>query len=364
MISVKNLALEFNIIFNQKANKNDSNIKCTCEQPNIVIDPISANKICANCGVLICKIYTDMEWRNYGYSNNQNDVDNNENARCGQPIDRLLPLSSMTIRTAPIRNKFNKYVHLVRLQNWNMIHPSERSNLDVFNIIDNIFSRISTPISNSAIIEAKEYYKILSAKDDKKRGTLTRGDIRKALIAVCVIVACNNHKSPVQIHEIANICKITKPDITKGFKKFSKLEKDKNIQLNRPNVDHSLIHCYIFSFCNKLNFPEQLQDIAHILCERLPKLNLLKDTNDVSVCAGLLYFLSTKFFDCDIKKTAILDVIKTSTVTLQNVYNVLVKHQEILLIGLICHINHYKAQLNKSVNNSHVHYGLFTGIMQ
>lgn len=260
-----------------------------CGSCNLFIDQTTANKICQNCGVLFSKIFTaDAEWRYYGHTD---DNKHSDPTRCGLPIDELLPKSSLTTK---IKYVGNKYISLVRLHKWNVIHPEERSLFTVFKYMDNIFKNVNFCITNSAILQAKEYYKILSAKDNRK-GTLTRGIIRKSFIAACIFVSCKNNQTPIQKGEIAEICGISKFAITKGFKKFSVLEKNKNIQLNKPNNNHITIHNYLKKFANQLHYSQTMQDIAHIIFDRLPSLKLLQDTNDISISAGLLYYIAILF---------------------------------------------------------------------
>ena len=302
-----------------------------CGSAKLFIDQTTANKICYDCGVLYSKIFTaDAEWRYYGHSDENKQ--HSDPTRCGLPIDELLPKSSLTTK---IKYVGTKYISLVRLHKWNVIHPEERSLFTVFKYMDNIFKNVNFSITNSVILQAKEYYKILSAKDNRK-GTLTRGIIRKSFIAACIFVSCKNNQTPVQKAEIAKICGISKFAITKGFKKFSVLEKNKNIQLNKPNNNDATIHNYLKKFANQLNYSTTMQDFAHIIYDRLPLLKLLQDTNDISISAGLLYYVATIFYkhsQID-TKTHILEIINTSVVTLQKVYKILKKHEIYLLIGL------------------------------
>ena len=276
---------------NRNINNNNNSNLCSCGSTNLFIDPITANKVCGNCGILLSKIFnTDAEWRYYGCTDDNKHTDP---TRCGLPIDELLPKSSLTTK---IKYVGTKYISLVRLHKWNIIHPEERSLFTVFKYIDNIFKNVNLSITNSAILQAKEYYKILSAKDDRK-GTLTRGIIRKSFIAACIFVSCKNNQTPIQKAEIAKICGISKFAITKGFKKFSVLEKNKNIQLNKPSNTDETIHNYLQKFSSQLNFTPTMKEISHIICNRLPKLKLLQDTNDISISAGLLYYVSILFIN-------------------------------------------------------------------
>lgn len=292
----------------------------------IIIDSRTANKICSECGCVVTKVLDhEAEWRYYGLT-----ADDYQHAsdptRCGLPVDELLPKSSLNTK---IKYTGTRYLSLVRLHKWNLIHPEERSLFTVFKYMDKILINLSVP--KIAKIQAKEYYKLLSAKDDRK-GTLTRGVIRKSFIAACIFVSCKNNHTPIQKGKIASICGISKFDITKGFKKFSTLEKNKNVQLNKPNRRnmHNLIH----RFASQLNFTKTMEDIAHILITRLPKLKLLQDTNDISINAGMLYYVSVLFYDTTTYRPKILSIINTSVVTLEKIYKVIKRHETYLLIGL------------------------------
>lgn len=328
---------KFNEIFNLKSTNEEKHVlqkistinrnQCRkCDSQSLFNDQINANRVCANCGFINAKLFnSEAEWRYYGYAD---DNKHNDPTRCGLPVDELLPKSSLTTR---IKYVGSKYVSLVRLHKWNVIHPEERSLFTVFKYIDKIL--MNTNISNTAIMQAKEYYKILSEKDNR-RGTLTRGIIRKSFISACIYVSCKNNGTPIQKGEIARICGIDRFCITKGFKKFSRLEQNKNIQLNKPTNNNENMHNFIHKFCIKLNYSTVMEDIAHIICNRLGKLKILQDTNDISISAGLLYFIAMLFYENDEYRQKILDIIDTSIVTLQKVYKILRTNKRYILIGL------------------------------
>lgn len=312
-----------------------SSVRCRyCKSSRIFFDCSTAASTCENCGnVLERVISSDAEWRHY---QNSEDSKHANPTRCGMPIDILLPRSSLATN---ISSRGGKFSSLVRLHKWNVIHPDERSLFTVFRYMDKIFKNVSVHIQVSSINQAKLYYKILSTKDHCK-GTLTRGLIRRSFIAACVLVACKNNNSPIQKIRIAKLCGITPYDITKGYKKFSILEKNKGIQLNKPSGDNIQVHNFIHQFCIRLHFTKTMEDVCHIVSDRLPLLNLLKNKNDTSITAGIMHFVSLEFGRTEGSKQNILKVIFTSMVTVQQVYKVLLKHRCYLLIGLHKFINY------------------------
>ena len=103
-----------------------------CGKSEMIVDNISAKKICIHCGRVAKQMFTcDAEWRFYGYLDDKS----NNPTRCGLPIDELLPKSSLSLN---IKFGGNKHVSLIRLQKWNIIHPEERSLFTVFKYMDNI----------------------------------------------------------------------------------------------------------------------------------------------------------------------------------------------------------------------------------
>lgn len=306
-----------------KTPKETTDFVCTyCKAVNkLIYDYSNATQICTGCGIIAAAIVGENnETRYYGATDNKS-VDP---TRCGKPINPLLPKSSLGTCMTIIGGKYSS---LNRLHKWNQMPADERSLYDVFKKID-ILVR-DTTLNRKIIGQTKQYYKILSEKDEKLKGFLTRGNIRKSLIAACLLVACKNNSKPMRESEIAEICGITATDVTRGLKKFSELEKNRNIKIN--NFTNNM-HDYINKYCNKLNISENLIKIVHFIFIRAKKLNMLRNSNNTSICSGLLYFIS-QIFDLGIKKSDLIKIIHISEVTLNKIYKEFLTNKRILLIG-------------------------------
>lgn len=305
----------------------DTNDCDDCGTKNsIVYDCVNANIICNECGIIKDGIVNNVqEWSVF---------DGGENGavnptRCGKPINPLLPKSSLGTTVGCYTGAtYGKYKNLFRLHKWNQMPPCERSLNDVFIKIDEMLKE--TCLTRKVKDESKKYYKMLSEKDDNLKGSLTRGDIRKSLIAACIFVSCKNNNKPLRPNEIAKICGINKSDVTRGMKKFSELEKNKNLQINQSN---SNIHDYINKYAHKINMDDRLIKLSHLIYIRAKKINILKSSNNTSACSGLLYFIS-KTYGLSTKKIDITRIVEVSEVTLNKVYKELLKYQEVLMIGL------------------------------
>jgi transcription initiation factor TFIIB len=309
------------IVKTKSLNANDDLNKCKyCSKNTIIYDYRNSIQVCSCCGIIVDKIDEHLpEWRYY----NSSDTKNSNPIRCGQPINPLLPKSSLCTQITHI----GKYKHLSRLHQWNQISPDEKSLYEVFKKID-IFTK-NKKINKKIVEETKQYYKLLSEKE-KVSGYLTRGNIRVSLIAACLFISCKNNNKPLREIEIANIFGINVKDITKGFKKFNELEKSKNIQIN-TSINN--IHDYINKYCHQLNIKDDIKKLIHLLYIRSKKINILRNNNNSSICSGLIYYISD-IFNLNYKKSDIINIIKISEVTLNKVYNEFIKYEKILLLGI------------------------------
>ena len=303
---------------------NNIDFVCTyCKSENsLIYDYNYSNEVCGNCGIIYNKIIDESsETRFYGASDSKS-VDP---TRCGNPINPLLPKSSMGTQMSAMYN--SKYSTLTRLHRWNQMPADERSLNVVFKKIDMLVR--DTNINKKIISETKLYYKKLSEKDEKIKGFLTRGEIRKSLIAACLFISCKNNNKPMREVEIAKIFEINQSDVTKGLKKFSELEKSKNISINSYSNN---IHDFINKYCSQLNINDNLKKIVHLTYIRAKKINIIKNSNNYSICGGLLFFISQSF-DLEIKKSSIIKLIKISEVTLNKIYKEFLVNKKILFIG-------------------------------
>ena len=297
----------------EKVEEDEEQLCILCESTNLIFDYEYNVLVCNECGAT-CVMNTTFETRSFG---------DDTNPRYGQPTNALLPQSSLATTIA----SNYKYRSLNRLQKWNQMPATERSLYDTFKKIDEMVK--NSILQTDIVTEAKTYYKKLTEKDSTITGFLTRGNIRISLIAACIFIACKNNNKPMREIEIANLCRITKSDITKGLKKFNKLEKNKNISINVHKDD---IHDYVKKYCNKLNISDKLERIIHLICVRSNKIQMIRNSNNCSICAGLFYFISEQF-NLDIKKQTLMRIINVSEVTLNKIYKIFLENKKILFLG-------------------------------
>ena len=185
--------------------ENDEQLCKECNKRGIYTDSVNGMLICTNCGVIS---ETDMldqtaEWNNNGDSNK-------DPSRCGCPINPMLQKSSMSTMIVSSRHRFMKRLH----QQMSMDYV-ERSRYHVFESISKIGGEIGR-LPSIVLEQAKYYYKVLSERK------LSRGVIRKGLIACCLLHACKTMNVPRSMKEISNITSLPTSVLNKTNKLFLK----------------------------------------------------------------------------------------------------------------------------------------------
>ena len=287
-----------------------------CGNQSKIINNNSGKTICSNCGqILVDFLYNDSpEW--------SFDKDSSS-SRCEKNVNLLLPgMASISYISG------NKYTNIQRLHLWHRISSKERSLYQVFQKINKILEDYAIP--KHIVQEAKYYYKQL-CNDNKIEGILTRGNIRSGFISACIYIACKNNNHPLKVSEIAKICNIDISIVTTGIKKFSNIEKSKNIRFNN-NTNN--IHDYITRYCRLLNISEELTKLVHLIYERALKIMIITNNTISTICAGIIYMMSI-IFELGIKKRDIIKVIKISEVTLNKSYKLFDSYKKILFYGII-----------------------------
>jgi transcription initiation factor TFIIIB Brf1 subunit/transcription initiation factor TFIIB len=171
---------------------------------------------------------------------------------------------------------------------------------------------------------------MLSEKNEEKTNIfLTRGKNRNSLIVACLYISSKNNKKPFKEKNILKMFNISKSDLTKGLKKFSLIERTKNLSINNNNI---VIYNLIEYYGKQFNFEDNIIKILHLIYIRALKINILKNSNPKSICSGLLYFISY-IFKLNVNKKNIIKIIQISEVTLNKIFNIFLNYEKVLLIG-------------------------------
>jgi transcription initiation factor TFIIB len=282
----------------------DSKKSCReCGSEELFNDTEEGSMICLKCGLKLEDLVDNSpEWRFYGSADNKQ----SDPTRCGNIINPLLPKSSMgTIISGSANNPLAKW------HRWNSMPYKERSLWIVFTIIQNncIKGGLASIISDAA----KKLYKQVS------ESIISRGKVRRSLIACSVYFACKKLNVARSDREISSLFGLDIRDMSKGQKKFRKIIPD-NFAPSRPED-------FIPRFCSKLHIDEVHQEIIKQVVEILIDKKILIGNIPPSIVSGSIYFVSENL-KLGINKKSVSSNCYISEVTITKMYKKLEENKE------------------------------------
>jgi transcription initiation factor TFIIIB Brf1 subunit/transcription initiation factor TFIIB len=205
----------------------------------------------------------------------------------------------------------------------------ERARYHIFENIAKVAGDIGNLPSN-VIEQAKYYYKTLS---DRK---LSRGVIRKGLIACCMLHACKAMNVPRSIKEISNITGVTTATLNKTNKLFLKIMHDVLIQSNRDKYDAlestSCKHL-INRYCNYLGLVKaeetKLVRYAHKVNDEIQNAGFLDCKTPSAVAAGVIMY-SCQELGITVPKFEISKRFEISVVTINKIMKLISNNKSVL----------------------------------
>jgi transcription initiation factor TFIIB len=296
---------------------NDQEVKCL--KCNSYCVPTQTTIFeCRTCGEIIENVIDNSaEWRFYG-NDGGSKVDP---TRCGTAVNHLLPKSSMAtimLSSGPSNYSMRR---TQKMHGWGSMTYKERC-------LNKVFQDISLRSLNGCIVNvivktAHEYYKKISELH------VSRGEIRKGLIAASIYMACKKIGVPRTTTEIAEIFQVTERCVIRGNKKFTELWQlsgEKYIGYNNDCQSSE----YLVRFCTKLisgniEFLDMSIRIASIIREH----SLLDQNTPVSVSAASIHFVCMMLSN-KISRGQISKVTNTSEVTIAKCYKELMNNIDLI----------------------------------
>ena len=162
-------------------------------------------------------------------------------------------------------------------------------------------------------------YKDLSDK------IISRGKVRKSLIACCVYFACKKKQVARSDKEIATLFKLEIREMSKGQKKFRKIfntydNMNENFAPTKPTD-------FIPRFCSKLILSSEHMEKVTQVVEISNKEKILLGSTPPSIVAGSIFFVSDHY-KLGITKKKISAECFTSEVTITKMYKKLLAMQD------------------------------------
>lgn len=313
------------IDFEENKNKVDiDNDKDKCNNCNkddtIIEDHTQGVRVCNNCGQVIDSLLdANPEWRQY-------EDDKGDNSRCSQPINKLLPQSSLGTSIGGGSWKSR----LKTLHGWSVMPYKERS-------LNIVFKEIHARCQQANIVkciedDAKIMYKTISESrhvtgKNKGKYVIIRGANRKSLIAACVFFACKKKGMTRSPKEISDLFELKHTEITKGCKNFMKMVKLKKIGVN---IETTQPEHFIIRFCNELKIKKEFVDEAIRISKNIKRLNIASDHTPFSVATGSILLMATCNGLNSITKRKLSNKFGVSEVTITKAYNKIKKYADVL----------------------------------
>ena len=225
-----------------------SDTVCTnCNTRNISEDRVNGTIVCTKCGI-VKEDYMIDNRSECAFMNG--DDGKKDPSRCGIPINPLLEKSSMSTMI----QQTNRHHFMRRLHNQMSMDYVERSRYHVF---ESIYKTGETGKLSPVIIEqAKCYYKQISERK------LSRGVIRKGLIACCIMYACKSLNVPRSIKEISVMTNVPVTTLNKTSKLFMKLMGDdiQSVQGRDARLEFTDSTHLINRYCNLLHLENKTEE--------------------------------------------------------------------------------------------------------
>jgi transcription initiation factor TFIIB len=284
-----------------------------CHERQIYTDTVNGNLTCAACGYVAEAGVIDQtaEWN----AVNDPHRTSKDPSRCGCPINPMLNKSSMSTMIVSNKHRFMKRLH----QQMSMDYV-ERSRYHVFESISKVAGDIGQ-LPPNVIEQAKFYYKTLSERK------LSRGDVRKGLIACCIFHACKAMNVPRSLKEISSITSVPTTVLNRTNKLFMKLMHDVS---GREATECKHL---ISRFCNQLHLSKadehKLVRYALKLDRAIQESGLLDCKTPSAVSAGIIVYAS-EIIGIEISKYQVSSLVEVSVVTINKISKVISENRAVL----------------------------------
>ena len=282
----------------------------SCNKQTLLDDFSNGIIVCTACGVINGDQIIDesAEW-NFGADEAASG--GKDPARCGMPTNPFFEKSgcSTIIGGSNNKNFFMKRLHAQMAMDY-----VERSRYHMFVKI----GRMCESLSPAILDTVKCYYVQMTTEK------LSRGNVRKGLIACCIYYACKKDKVTRSIKEISAICEIEPSVFNNAHKIFRDIMKD-----NIPNElfeETTQVDDLITRFCGYLNFDrkkrcyfqKQITNMNNII----DKTQILIGKTPSAITASCIFYICQKEKE-DITKKIISQQVNVSIVTINKIYQLL-----------------------------------------
>jgi len=248
---------------------------CGCRHLNIQYDQKEGNKVCIDCGEVVCfKICESCEWNNY----KSEDGTFNGSSQRGDLYTSDNPYDIGGTIPGFYKNSFAMRMHLQQT----FSHKQK-----TFWKISEKFHHYCTIIGihQSVLPTAKDMWHICM-----ESGKLTRASVRNGLISACLYYACVHKNIPVDRQKVIDNTEGNQKGFLKGEKIYLEIMETHKVygSLGKQKIDIKENDTFV-KFCNVLELPFKTVHICNeIYTEQLDKLD---SVTPKSITAGILFYV-------------------------------------------------------------------------
>ena len=309
-------------------NRIEFNVCTQCDaMHSLCKDSTNGTMVCVECGFVSQSNCLDdtPEW-SFGT------IGSDDPSRVGVPIDPLLSNSSLsTIITGKPKSSF-----MMRLHNQMSMNYVERARYHVFVDITKMASERGH-LKPNVIEQAKYYYTVLSSRK------LSRGAIRKGLIACCILYACKNMNVSRSVKEISQMTDVSIPMLNKTTKIFLEHMSDVLVQTaNDRDVADKVRFCdyqfeatsssdLLIRYCNSLHIEDQstakklVREVRKVN-DTMQRLKLLECKTPSAIISGIIAYCLKKLEIPGISKAKLSQLWDVSIVTINKIESIVHAH--------------------------------------
>jgi transcription initiation factor TFIIIB Brf1 subunit/transcription initiation factor TFIIB len=299
---------------NQRENvvvKKENGVCYECKSVNLCLDKSNGMIVCVNCGTISEESLIDdsPEWIYTAESAQYN----KDPSRCGCPINPHFEKSSMS--TKMVGGKSHNTL-MQRIHNQMSMDYTERARWHVF---ERITQMAGDNISAGMLNDAKEFYITLSKRK------LSRGDIRKGLIACCIMYASKSNGYCRSVKETADMCNLDVSVVTKAAKIFEEVMHSEIKNIKRTSVDDLVCR---FVNCIGIPFNSQHTIVKRVnsLTNKFKETALLQGKTPSAVTSAMIIVVCNEL-GIKIQKNVVAEKHQVSQVTLNKLTNLIEFHK-------------------------------------
>lgn len=299
--------------------ENNYNTCFLCKSKNIITDSNLGMMVCDNCGQVSESNMIDYapEWKQY-------EDDSKDDARCGIPINMLLPISSLGSSIG------GKWSILKKLHNQDRMPYKERSRYKEFKKISDACKKgnLLKCIEDDAKILLKLVTEVKHTKGRNiGKQVITRGINRTSINAACLFLACVRKGIARTAKEIVKLYdNLSVIDLNRGCKQLRELLLLKGINIQITSVKPEF---FIIEHCDNLSLKVKYKEQAYKIAKNINKLNLTTEHTPYSIASAsiLLVVIMNKL---DITQKDIVNEFNISELTMIRTYYEIEQYADIL----------------------------------